>query len=283
MPSQEEHNRQRRDPVFGREPDAIAGKATAVGQERLRRSNAEIFVTGFIGGVEVSLGGLAAMAVLGASLEAAPALKLYGALALAGVVFPAGFLFVILGRSELFTENFLIPVAAWFRDSLSLRALGELWGISLAGNLVGCGLIAALVSVPEAIGKPILAGYAAYSAYKLSLPLLGLFVSAVFAGMTMTVLTWLLLAVKDAIAKIVVIWIAGYALFATNMSHVVVGAALILAGFAPAGHSFLDAVRWIAVATVGNVVGGVGFVTLFRLTQARATERSRERAERKAA
>ena len=43
----------------------------------------------------------------------------------------------------------------------------------------------------------------------------------------MTVLTWLLLSVRSTVGKVLVIWAAGYTLFATNVSHVVVGAALI--------------------------------------------------------
>src|SRR5690348_17414060 len=100
------------DEILDRQTEHIVDRAAQVGQERLDRSWADILITGFIGGVEVSLGALAAMLVVGAALEAAPGIHLYGALALGGLVFPVGFLFVILGRSELFTENFLIPVAA---------------------------------------------------------------------------------------------------------------------------------------------------------------------------
>jgi formate-nitrite transporter family protein len=49
------------------------------------------------------------------------------ALALAGLVFPIGFLFVIIGRSELFTENFLIPVVAVFKTEHTLGSLLSLW------------------------------------------------------------------------------------------------------------------------------------------------------------
>src|SRR5690348_1152484 len=100
------------DEILDRQPDQIVDRAAQVGHERLDRSWADILITGFIGGVDVSLGALAAMLVVGVALEVIPGMSLYGALAMGGLVFPVGFLFVIMGRSELFTENFLIPVVS---------------------------------------------------------------------------------------------------------------------------------------------------------------------------
>src|SRR5579871_3941998 len=136
--------------VLDQQPEDIATRAEAVGEERLGRSNRDIFITGLVAGVEVSLGGLAAMTVVGAAQESVPGLRLYGALALGGLAFPMGFLFVILGRSELFTENFLIPVMAVLKRERSWPSLLELWALSLIGNLAGTGLLAFIVSLPSA-------------------------------------------------------------------------------------------------------------------------------------
>src|ERR671928_959407 len=86
-----------RQDVLKEEPRQIAERASDVGEQRLDRSNLDILVTSFIGGAEVSLGGLAAMTVVGAVLSAVPGLGLYPALALGGVAFPRGFLFGIVG------------------------------------------------------------------------------------------------------------------------------------------------------------------------------------------
>jgi formate/nitrite transporter FocA (FNT family) len=231
-----------------REPVEITGLAAGVGRQRLDRSRLDMFITAVIGGGEVSLGGLA---------------------------FPIGFLFVIVGRSELFTENFLIPVVSVFKGERSVGSLLELWALSWVGNLLGCGVSALLFNVPHAVGEPILRGYHDYAAYKLELPVVGLFVSAILAGAVMTVLTWLLLAVEHPVSRMLCIFAAGYLLFAANLSHSIVGSAEILVGYAGAGHSLAEAFGWIVVATVGNMVGGIGLVTLFRLVQAREGERQR--------
>src|SRR5919198_3140910 len=172
--------------VLPEEPREIAERASAVGEQRLDRSSLDILVTAFIGGAEVALGSLAAMTVIGAAMEAFPGLGLYPALALGGLVFPIGFLFVIVGRSELFTENFLIPVVAVFNRERPVRLLLEVWGFSWLGNLLGCAAVSLLAVQPHAIGDTILAGYAAYADYKLGLPPSSVFFSAVLAGMVMT-------------------------------------------------------------------------------------------------
>ncbi len=259
--------------ALDREPVEIADRATGVGRQRLDRTNFDIFLTGIIGGIEVSLGGLAAMLVMGSALAASPGLPLYAALALAGLVFPIGFVFVIMGRSELFTENFLIPVIAVLRRERSVNSLIQLFFMSWVGNVTGAVIIALLLSVPDAVGEPIRIGYREYSAYKLALPLPGLFASAILAGLVMTALTWVLLAVHNTVADILAIFAGGYVLFGANLSHSIIGTSLLLVGFADAHKTLLDVVGWLLVATAGNLIGGVGLVTLFRFVQAKEKEK----------
>jgi formate/nitrite transporter FocA (FNT family) len=255
--------------VLEQEPHEIADRATAAGTRRLERSPWETFLTACIGGLEVSLGGLAAMTVTGAALAAVPGLPFYSALAVGGLAFPIGFLLVLVGRSELFTENFLIPVASVVRGRRAAGELLRLWALSWVGNILGCAGLALLLLVPEAVGESIRDGYRAYSAVKLAMPLPGLFVSAVLAGMTMTSLTWLLLSLRHAVGRVLAIFAVGYLLFAANLSHSIVGAAVIFAGFQAAGFGPLDVLRWVLVATVGNLVGGLLLVTLLRYGQVR--------------
>ena len=255
------------------EPEALADRAAVIGKERLARSLIDIAITAAIGGVEVSVGGLAAMAVVGGALGANPRLGLYGGLALGGLVFPIGFLFVIVGRSELFTENFLIPVLGVLRHEAPARTLVGLWSLSWVANLFGCAVMALLFSIPHAVGDELLRGYRIYSDYKLSVPALGTLISGVIAGIVMTVLTWLLLAVRHPVAKMAAIFAAGFVLFAANLSHGIVGASILFVGFPLTRHPVTDLVVWLILASLGNLIGGVGFVTLFRLAQVKEKER----------
>lgn len=257
----------RTDPVLDEEPDEILERAAGVGIDRHDRSAVDILITAVIGGAEVSLGGLACVSLIGAVMAQKASFPL--GLAAGALVFPLGLFFVILGRSELFTENFLIPVVSVVNRERSAGSLGKLWTLSLTGNLIGCAGFALLVNVVDAFEPFVHAGYAEYAGSKLEHLGAGVFASGVVAGVIMTVLTWLLIASPDPLLKVVAIWGAGFAIIATGSSHVVVSSSILLAGFGDAGHDLVEVLIWLALATAGNVVGGVGLVTGFRLVQAR--------------
>lgn len=162
------------------------------------------------------------------------------------------------------------------RGEERFTSLLVLWLGSIVGNLLGCGAIAALVSIPHAVGEPILSGYDQYSAYKLALPWYGILGSAILAGLIMTVLTWLMVAIRHPVGKIAAIFAAGYALFATNVSHVVVTAAILFVSYLRLGDSLSHVLWWLGIATGGNLIGGVGFVTFFRFAQVREKKRHTE-------
>jgi formate/nitrite transporter FocA (FNT family) len=256
------------DDVLEHEAQRIAEHASDVGEERLDRSNFEALITAIIGGGEVSIGGLAAMTIVGALLAAVPGINLYAAIAAGALAFPIGFLLVILGRSELFTENFLIPVVAVVKRERSFSSLVVLWVVSWIGNLIGCAGTTALLLVPEAIGEPIRLGYTTYATAKLETPPLGVLASASLAGGVMTAMTWVMLSVEHPVARILAISASAFVLFSANMAHSIVSASVLMVGIIGSHHSALDLVVWMAVATIGNLVGGVGLVTLFRMTQA---------------
>src|SRR5579884_1913839 len=247
-------------PLELEQPHEIVQEASEEGRERLDRTNLDIILTALIGGGEVSLGGLAAMSITGPALAAFPALGLFGALALGGLAFPIGL-------------NFLIPVVSVYKGQRSLGSLLALWGLSWLSNVLGCAVTSLLLSAPHVLGDPILTGYYAYAEYKLAMPPLGLFCSAIVAGAAMTVLTWLLLAARHPVARLLLIYAAGYLLYAANLSHSIVGASMLFVGFAASGHTLWDVLGWIVLASAGNLVGGIGLVTLFRILQAREKQR----------
>src|SRR5919199_4216525 len=97
------------------------------GVQRLARPWREVLVTGFFGGTEVAIGVLALVAVLHET----------GNQLLAGIAFSIGFLALLLGRSELFTEGFLVPVVTVVAKRASAKQLVKLWSGTLLGNLAG--------------------------------------------------------------------------------------------------------------------------------------------------
>jgi formate/nitrite transporter FocA (FNT family) len=251
------------------DPGEIVDSAADEGRHRLDRTALDIFVTALIGGAEVSLGALGAMTIMGAVLAHGGEAALTTAFALVALAFPIGFLFVVLGGSELFTENFLIPVVSVYNRERTVGSLVGLWALSWLGNFVACVVTALLLMVPGALDESILSAYHAYAEHKLKLPIAGLVASSVLAGAVMTVMTWILLAVREPMAKVAVIFAVGYVLFAANLAHSIVGAAALFVGVGGPGQELGLVLPWLAIATAGNLLGGVVLVTLFRVVQVR--------------
>ncbi len=132
------------------DPSDIYERAKAEGERRLAMPLLEQVSTGFIAGVTIVFGVVAlgmARELVEPVLGAGPG-KLAGALA-----FAIGVVFLVVGRSELFTENFFDPVAAAIdrRQRSSSFLLVRLWTVVLLLNLVGGAVMAAIFAVEGAL------------------------------------------------------------------------------------------------------------------------------------
>src|ERR1700712_1463580 len=111
-------------PAPGREEPEIEeafDRLVGEGNDRLQRPLLSRCATGFLGGVDVAIGVLAYLVV-----EDQTGSKILGALA-----FSIGFVALLLARSELFTENFLVPVIAAAATPGSWLTLLRLWVVTL--------------------------------------------------------------------------------------------------------------------------------------------------------
>ena len=99
------------------------------GAQRLHRTWREVLTTGLAGGLEVAMGVLALFAVYAET----------GSHLLAGLAFSIGFIALLLARSELFTEGFLVPVTAVVAGRAGIGQLGQALGRH-AGGQPGRGL-----------------------------------------------------------------------------------------------------------------------------------------------
>jgi formate/nitrite transporter FocA (FNT family) len=100
---------------------------------------------------------------------------------------------------------------------------------------------------------------------------LALFLSAVFAGALITAMTWFVEAQATMLPRMVVGWICGSILALGHFNHVIVVTLELIFGYRYGAHfdwAFIPGN--FALAAAGNIVGGVGLVTLNRLTQGKA-------------
>jgi formate/nitrite transporter FocA (FNT family) len=260
--------------MSGRSPTEIWEDALDEGERRLDRSPFGLAVTGLIGGVEVMFGVIALVVITAAFSGVVPpeTAHLLGSLA-----FGAALVFVTIGRSELFTENFLIPVSSVYAGRSSSTALARLWLITLAGNLVGL-MIMVLLFAPHGVLPPKgLKAAGAISDTYTTRAVVPALLSAVAAGALMTLLTWFTAAAESDVTRLFLCLIAGFILVAPSLNHAVVGFGEIAFGLVAgtATGTGGDLARNFGLAVAGNLVGGIALVTATRLVQVRGEPGSR--------
>lgn len=245
----------------GTELDGAFDRTLDEGTQRLERTWLELLVTGYIGGTEIALGVLAYLAVRDAT----------GSVLLGGLAFSIGLLALLLGHSELFTEDFLVPVTTVVAKRATWGQLAKLWIGTLVMNLVGGWSVMWVVTVafPGLHDRTIES-----AAHFVESPLsLQTFALAMLAGLAITVMTRMQNGTDSMPARMVASVVAGFLLVGLELFHSVVDSLLVFGalhtGRAPFGY--LDWLGWFSWTVAGNAIGGLLLVTVVRL--ARSTGR----------
>lgn len=225
------------------------------GELRLTRSWPGLLSTGAIGGLDVGIGVLGLLLVKEAT----------GSALLAGLAFGIGFIALTLAQSELFTENFLVPVVAVAAHRASVRQLLRLWFGTASMNLVGGWVVTGLIMA----GQPRLRATAVEIASEYArFPVGRAFALAILGGMVITLMTWMERATESVPGKLAAAVSAAFLLVGATLNHAIVVSLLMFSALhagAPFGYH-----HWLSVAglaAVGNILGGCGLVTVLRLVQ----------------
>ncbi len=252
----------------GKEASEIFKASVEVGQTRLQRSWLEMSMSGLIAGMNVTFGIIASSYVAGATAPfvGANVSKILGAL-----FFPIGFMFLMIGKSELFTENFLVPVTAVIAKKGKIAELLKLWSLTLIGNMAGIFIFALIIAgslnqiVPSFVVEHI---HGVANGYMHKTPFVTV-LSAIFAGWLITLMTWLLIASGGTLARIFIIWAVGFLIYLDSFSHIVVASSEILIAINTGSHiSYLSWLYpYVPLTVLGNMIGGLFFVTIFQYLQ----------------
>ena len=258
----------------GQEPqksyETILEQEIAAGLTELERPAKALLLSGLSAGLDVSLG-LLLMAVMH-TLTDGVLIKPVSEILIA-LTYASGFLFVILGRSELFTEHTTLAVLPVLDRRASLKQLGRLWGLVYIANQVGAAAFAAFlvflgprlgIIEPRVFGE-IASGLVEHPGWVILL-------SAVLAGWLMGLLSWLVAASRDTIGQIFIVLLVTTAIGLCHLHHAVVGTAEVLAGvFSGAGATLADFGKFLLWATLGNMLGGFFFVALIKFGHIRSS------------
>ncbi|WP_434969556.1 formate/nitrite transporter family protein [Microbacterium sp. bgisy207] len=226
------------------------------GAERLHRTLRATLVTGFLGGVEVGIGVLVYLGILYQT----------GDQLLAGLGFSVGLIALLLAHSELFTENFLLPIAALVAREGTWLDLAKLWGGTLLSNLLGGWLIMAIIVLAFPDWHPVLAETAEHfieAPFNLEFAAL-----AILGGAVITLMTRMQTGTESVPAKIAAAVAGGFVLASFQLFHSILDSLFAFGAIiSGAPITYLDWLLWFLPVLLLNLAGGVLLVTLLRIVR----------------
>jgi len=242
---------------------AIFAIVLAEGRHELERPTQSLWWSGFAGGLAISTS-LFAEGILHQHLpETAgkPLLVAFG--------YSVGFILVVIGRLQLFTETTITAALPLFTEPSRRVGLSllRMWGVVFAANMAGVFFAVAVTVLAGLVPEAQIEAYSAIARPLLDQTFPETLKQAVPAGFLIAALVWMLPNSRgfELFLVIVVTWMVA----AGGYSHVVVGGAemahLVSIGAADIGV----AARFIGAALIGNVIGGTVLFALIAYGQVR--------------
>jgi formate-nitrite transporter family protein len=247
----------------------IMNEQIEAGLKEHRRSNLGLFLSSLSAGLEVGFSILAIGIIYTLFHGQVSDGKMYLMMAL---VYPLGYIFVIIGRSELFTEHTVLATIPVLNGEASYKSLFNLWAIIYLGNLLG-GYIFGLIVLQFNTGTQLISlDFFHFVAKKMIAYSPGnILVSSIMAGWLMGTLSWLLSSAQDTLSRVAMIIFVTFIISIAGLHHCIVGSIeIFMAYFGNAkdvtGAEFL---KFQGIATVGNIIGGVVLVALVKFAHSK--------------
>ena len=240
-------------------------------RQELKRSNVSLAISGFGGGASMGFSALGT-AIGAALLGTGPAGHL-----IACMLYPLGFIVVMVGRAQLFTENTLYPVALVLAEKREFWNTLRLWAIVLPCNIVGALGFSALAARTPALEPRFVEALTHLGVQGLSHPMKAIFWSGVIGGWMIALAAWLVSGSHSITGSVVLIWMLTYVVGAGNFAHCIASSCEILVAVLTGHASWSAYGMWLAPAVAGNICGGVGLVTVLEYGQAIYGKETEER------
>ncbi len=231
------------------------------GEEELARPLRSLWWSGIAAGIGISTSVLAE-GVLAAELDGHPYRSLVQNLG-----YTVGFILVILGRLQLFTENTITPVLPVLARASEgcLRRMLVLWAVVLAANMVGTFLAAGFFLLGT-VTPDHLAGMMSVSHHYAEAAGWDALLRGIPAGFLIAVLVWMLPSAKGNELFLVIIFT--FLIAAGDFTHVVAGAVEVYLLVLQGELSLAAGVGTLILPTLaGNVVGGTAIFTVLAFAQ----------------
>ncbi|WP_342106209.1 formate/nitrite transporter family protein [Methylobacterium sp. SI9] len=232
------------------------------GDEELRRHGLALFLSAFAAGLSIALS-LIVPGVLRSHLPETDWAKIVSSMGYA-----VGFLVVVLGRQQLFTENTITPVLPLLHDRSVKTAVRvvRLWAIVLSGNILGTLVIAALLAHSGAFEPPVLKAFAEISHDAIAHSFWSTFTKAVFAGWMIALMVWFLPATASAAPFVILLmtWLVALC----SLAHIVAGSVEAFYLVVTDAASMSDyGFKFFLPTLLGNTFGGAALVAVLNYGQ----------------
>ena len=226
------------------------------GEEELERPSSALFWSGVAAGLAMGFSMLG-QAFMIAHLPDAAWTPLVSSLG-----YSIGYLIVILGRQQLFTENTLTPILPLLqrKPNATIANVLRLWTVVLVANLIGAVAISLVTAHTNLVESDVRNAIADLGEKAMALDFTTIVLRGIFAGWLIALIVWLLPFAEQA--RLWVVVIITYIVGLGEFTHVIAGSIDVFTYAAMGEASWIDAlVHYTFPTFIGNVIGGLALVT----------------------
>jgi len=250
-------------------PQEIEANVEKLGVKKARSTVAASLLQAFLAGMYIGLGGLFFCIVLADATLGFAAQRLLG-----GLVFALGLGLVAVAGGELFTGNCLIAMA-WFQGQIKAWEVGKNWVLIWVGNLIGALTLVYLVFMSHhyamnngEVGNAVIK----LAVSKLSPDFTTIFFKGILCNILVCLGMWMSYAGRSVADKMAGLVLPVAAFIAAGFEHCIANMYLLPLAYVLVQHGHVPAGVDVSVvtipaiihnlipATLGNIVGGAGFV-----------------------
>ena len=246
--------------------DEIYEQVSRNARHELDRAALGLFISGLAGGITMGLTALSTSIVI-AQLGQSSASKF-----VADLLYPIGFITVILGRAQLFTENTLYPVALMLAERRHGWRTLRLWAIVFPSNVLGAFLFALLAVRTGALRPEFVTAMTHMGVEAAGVTTSHVFWSAVIGGWIIALVAWLVSGSHSITGSVMLIWLLTFVVGLGGFAHCIATSGEILSAILDHQLAMSRYFAWLAPATLGNICGGVLLVTLLEYGQVKGGE-----------
>jgi len=191
-----------------------------------------------------------------------------GAHIISRMFYPLGFIVVIVGRAQLFTENTLYPVALVLSEKREFWNTMRLWAVVLPSNVAGALGFAILAAYTTALDPAYVGALGRLGLSAIAHPATTVFWSGVIGGWIIATAAWLVSGSHSITGSVMVIWMLTFVVGLGNFAHCIATSCEILVAILAHRAPWIAYPEWFFPAVLGNICGGVGLVTILEYGQA---------------